>query len=80
MKIAHKSQVKNLQIIDKISFKVLTVSTMKAKIQKKQIKTEIANFPVYSSYYQLIKNQIQASSINMHYGFNDQFGMKIEGG
>jgi len=50
------------------------------KIQKKQIKTEIAIFPVYSSYYQLIKNQIQASFINMHYGFNDQFGMKIEGG
>jgi len=63
---------------------VLTVSTIIAKSgnknTKKQIKTEIAIFPVYSSYYQLIKNQIQASFINMHYGFNDQFGMKIEGG
>jgi hypothetical protein len=57
MKIANKSQVKNLQIIDKVSFKVLTVSTMIPKNTKKQIKTEIASFPVYSSYYQLIKNQ-----------------------
>jgi len=52
---------------------MLTVSTIIAKSgnknTKKQIKTEIAIFPVYSSYYQLIKNQIQASFINMHYGF-----------
>jgi len=47
---------------------------------KKQIKTEIASFPVYSSYYQLIKNQIQANFIIMHNGFNYQLGMKIEGG
>jgi len=75
MKIANKSQVKNPQIIYKVSFKVLHYDS---KNTKKPIKTEIASFPVYSSYYQLIKNQIQASFIIIHYGFNDQFGMKLK--